>query len=52
MTNKYIRRATVIGKRSMSVVLPADIVRELGITKYQELVVKRRGKKIIIKQAR
>ena len=45
---KYIRKVTRVGKRSLSVVIPADIVKELSIRERQKLVVRRSGKKIII----
>ncbi len=45
---KYIRKVTRVGKRSLSVVIPAEIVDELKIKERQKLVVKRSGKKIII----
>jgi bifunctional DNA-binding transcriptional regulator/antitoxin component of YhaV-PrlF toxin-antitoxin module len=45
---KFIRKVTRVGERSLSVVIPADIVRELGIRERQKLVVRRSGKKIII----
>ncbi len=48
MTNKYIRKVTRVGKRSLSVVIPSEIVRELKIKERQKLVVRRSGKKIII----
>ncbi len=45
---KYIRKVTRVGKRSLSVVIPAEIVAELKIREKQKVVVKRTGKKIII----
>jgi len=45
---KYIRKVTRVGERSLSVVIPADIVKELGICEQQKLVVRRSGQKIII----
>jgi antitoxin component of MazEF toxin-antitoxin module len=45
---KYIRKVTRVGKRSLSVVIPADIVDALKIRERQKLVVRRSGKKIII----
>ena len=45
---KYIRKVTRVGKRSLSVVLPAEIVKELKIRERQKLVVEQKGKKIII----
>jgi bifunctional DNA-binding transcriptional regulator/antitoxin component of YhaV-PrlF toxin-antitoxin module len=45
---KYIRKVTRVGKRSLSVVIPAEIVDELKIRERQKVVVTRRGKKITI----
>jgi bifunctional DNA-binding transcriptional regulator/antitoxin component of YhaV-PrlF toxin-antitoxin module len=45
---KYIRKVTRVGKRSLSVVIPSEIVLELKIKERQKLVVKRSGKKIVI----
>jgi len=45
---KHIRKVTRVGKRSLSMVIPADIARELGIRERQKLVVRRSGQKIII----
>jgi bifunctional DNA-binding transcriptional regulator/antitoxin component of YhaV-PrlF toxin-antitoxin module len=45
---KHIRKVTRVGKRSLSVVIPADIARELGIRERQKFVVRRSGQKIII----
>jgi antitoxin component of MazEF toxin-antitoxin module len=45
---KYIRKVTRVGQRSLSLVLPADIVKELGIRERQKLVVRRSGQKIVI----
>ena len=45
---KYIRKVTRQGKRSLSVVIPAEIVDELKIREKQKLVVKKVGKRVII----
>lgn len=45
---KYIRKVTRVGKRSLSIVIPADIVKELEIRERQKLVIKRKGKEIVI----
>ena len=45
---KYIRKVTRVGKRSLSVVIPADIVDELGIQERQKLTLRRVGKRIIV----
>jgi len=52
MIKEYIRKVTGVGKRSLSVVIPAEIVDELGIRERQKLVLKRHGKKIIIEDWR
>ena len=46
---KYIRKATRAGRRSLSVVIPAEIVDELGIREKQKLTITTKGKSIIIK---
>jgi antitoxin component of MazEF toxin-antitoxin module len=48
MIKKYIRKVTRVGQRSLSVVIPADIVSELKIRERQKLTIRRSGKKIII----
>tara|TARA_B100001989_G_C24536339_1_gene464634 strand:- start:873 stop:1031 length:159 start_codon:yes stop_codon:yes gene_type:complete len=45
---KYIRKATRVGKRSISVVIPTEIVDELKIKERQKLVVRKTGSKIVI----
>ena len=45
---KYIRKVTRVGKRSLSVVIPAEIVDELKIREKQKVVVRKRGQSIII----
>ena len=45
---KYTRKVTRQGKRSLSVVIPAEIVDELKIREKQKVVVKKSGKNIII----
>jgi len=45
---KYTRKVTRVGKRSLSVVIPAEIVDELKIREKQKLNIHRSGKKIII----
>lgn len=46
---KFVRKATRVGKRSLSVVIPAEIVDELHIREHQKLSIHRRGKEIVIK---
>jgi len=45
---KHIRKVTRVGKCSPSLVIPADIAKELGIRERQKLVVRRSGQQIII----
>jgi antitoxin component of MazEF toxin-antitoxin module len=45
---KYIRKVTRVGKRSLSIVIPSDIVDELNIRERQKLVLRRAGKRIVI----
>lgn len=45
---KYIRKVTRVGRRSLSVVIPADIVDELKIREKQKLTLRRSGSKIIV----
>ena len=45
---KYIRKVTRVGKRSLSLIFPADIAKELKLKERQKMVVTRRGQKIII----
>jgi len=45
---KYIRKITRVGKRSLAVVIPAEIVDELKIREKQKVVLRRSGKNIII----
>ena len=44
----YVRKVTRVGQRSLSVVIPAEIVDELGIRERQKLAIYRDGKQIII----
>ncbi|MFC1700791.1 AbrB/MazE/SpoVT family DNA-binding domain-containing protein [Patescibacteria group bacterium] len=46
---KYIRKATRVGKRSMAVVIPAEIVDTLKIREKQKLILYKKGSSIIIK---
>lgn len=46
---KYIRKVTRVGKRSLSIIIPAEIVDKLNIREKQKLVISQAGKKIIIK---
>lgn len=44
----YIRKVARAGKRSLAVVIPAEIVSELGIREKQKLIIRRSGKRIVI----
>jgi len=44
----YVRKVTRVGQRSLAVVIPAEIVDELGIRERQKLAIYRDGKQIII----
>jgi len=46
---KYIRKVARTGKRSLSLVIPADIANELNIKEKQKLVITLAQKTIIIK---
>ena len=51
MKNKkedLVREVIRVGKRSLSIVIPAEIVRELGIRERQKMVFRVERKKIII----
>lgn len=41
MEQKYVRKVTRVGKRSLSIVIPSEIASELKIREKQKLVVKR-----------
>lgn len=49
MTEKYIRKVTRVGKRSLAIVLPAKIVKEFKIREKQKLTITTNGRSIIIK---
>ncbi len=49
---KYIRKVTRVGKRSLDIVLPAEIVKELKIREKQKLTIITKGRSIIIKDWR
>ena len=46
---KYIRKVTRVGKRSLAIVLPVEIVKEFKIREKQKLIITTKGKSIIIK---
>lgn len=49
MTNKYIRKVTRVGRRSLSIIIPAEIVTKLKIREKQKLTITTKGRAIIIK---
>ncbi|KKT89833.1 MAG: hypothetical protein UW95_C0003G0030 [Parcubacteria group bacterium GW2011_GWC1_45_14] len=46
---KFVRKVTRQGKRSLSINIPAEIVDALKIRERQKLVIETKGKTIIIK---
>lgn len=44
----HIRKLTKVAQSSYAVVIPINMVKDLGWQERQKLVVRRRGKKIII----
>ena len=51
-TNKNIRKLNRVGLTSYSVVIPKDMVKKLGWRERQKLQLERKGKSIIIKDAK
>jgi bifunctional DNA-binding transcriptional regulator/antitoxin component of YhaV-PrlF toxin-antitoxin module len=47
-SEELVRKVTRVGKRSLSIVIPAEIVAELGIRERQKMVFNVERKKIII----
>lgn len=45
---KYVRKVTRVGRRSLSIVIPAQIVDELKLRERQKLCIIRKGSKIVI----
>jgi bifunctional DNA-binding transcriptional regulator/antitoxin component of YhaV-PrlF toxin-antitoxin module len=45
---ELVRKVTRVGKRSLSIVIPSEIVEELGIREKQKMTFKIERKKIII----
>lgn len=43
-----IRKLTRVGRSSLSVIIPAEIVQEFKLRERQRVVVKKSGKKIVI----
>lgn len=48
ISEKNIRQLTRLGKTSLSITIPRDLVIELGWRENQKMVVKKRGKVITI----
>ena len=48
LEDKNIRKLTKIGKKSIGLTLPIELVRELKWKERQKVVVKKSGKKLII----
>lgn len=44
----FVRKLTRVGKRSLVIVVPAEIVDEMGLRERQKMTIHRRGKKIVI----
>jgi antitoxin component of MazEF toxin-antitoxin module len=47
-TEKNIRKLTKLGKKSIGLTLPIEMVRDLGWKEKQRVVVKKSGNKLII----
>ena len=45
---EFVRKITRVGQRSLSVVIPAELVDELGWRERQKLRIRRRGQQLII----
>ncbi len=48
LEDRNIRKLTKVGKQSIAVTIPIEIVRKLKWREKQKVVVKKRGSKIII----
>lgn len=46
--DKNIRKLTKVGRKSIAVTIPIEIIRELGWREKQKVVVKKSGQKLII----
>jgi antitoxin component of MazEF toxin-antitoxin module len=46
---KYVRKVIRVGRRSLSVIIPAEIAKELKLREKQKLSISLSGKKIVIK---
>ncbi len=47
---KYIRKVTRVGKRSLSIVIPADITQDMELHERQKMMIYRHGRRIIIEE--
>lgn len=48
LEDKNIRKLTKVGRQSIAVTLPIEIVREFGWREKQKVIVKKSGKRIVI----
>jgi len=46
---KYIRKVTRVGKRSLAIVIPAEVVDNLKLKEKQKLTITTKGRSIVIK---
>jgi antitoxin component of MazEF toxin-antitoxin module len=46
---KYIRKITRVGKRSLAIVIPAEIIDNLKLKEKQKLTITTKGHSIVIK---
>ena len=49
MIHKYIRKLTRVGKRSLAIVIPAEVVDNLKLREKQKLTITVKGRSIIVK---
>lgn len=52
MVKKFVRKVMRVGQQSLFINLPVEFVRELKIREKQELVVYKRGSKIIVEDSK
>ena len=45
-----IRTITTVGQKSLSVTIPTSIVRTLGLSAHQKVIVRREGERILIEK--
>jgi len=48
LEDKSIRKLTKVGRQSIAVTIPIEIIRELGWREKQKVVVKKSGSKLIV----